>query len=314
MKAEYNRSIRTTETSLLQRVRDSIQGHDLIDWAKNDFESFLALFDVVDLQDGNRSQMKDGGIYFNTLPDMIRKHAQSPTSHILITHLNENWGGFSTNVPYRTVQWGDWQSDMINAGCTPQMVRQYLDDPKVKAVVTPQHTAFWHPTILSIPLGIRQSDEIIDHIVNADGTKTQELLLNNSGWGHRPQINECIIANFGGHISNTYGMSQTEYFEAITCSRFVLCPSGMGWDSYRIWETLMLGAIPVVEFSAGWHTVLDDLPVLFVTNFNEVTPDLLDKAYPEIMSHCGRFDYGKLTKQWWVSKITKLLVASQPQS
>lgn len=199
---------------------------------------------------------------------------------------------------------------MINAGCTPQMVRQYLDDPLVKAVVTPQHTAFWHPSILSIPLGIRQSDEIIDHIVNADGTKTQELLLNKSGWGHRPQINERIIANFGGCISNTYGMTQTEYFEAITRSRFVLCPSGMGWDSYRIWEALMLGAIPVVEFSAGWHTVLDDLPVLFVTNFNEVTPNLLDKAYPEIMTQCDRYDYGKLTKQWWVSKITKLLAAS----
>lgn len=77
MTNEDKRSISTTENSLLQRVRVSIQGHELIDWAKDDFESFLALFNVIHLQDGNASQMKDGAIYFNTLPEMVCKHAQS---------------------------------------------------------------------------------------------------------------------------------------------------------------------------------------------------------------------------------------------
>ena len=299
--------VRATESSLLQQVRASIRGHDIIDWAIDDFEAFLALFNVIRLHDGDVSRMKDGAVYFNALPDMVRLHAQCRTSHVLITALDENCGAFSTTVPHRTVQWGDWRSHMRDAGCEPDSVLQYLNDPKVKAVVTTQHTAIWHPTILSIPIGIRESQEIIDHIFHADGIKTQELLINNSGWEHRQQINERVIANFGGRIGNTYGIHQSAYFESIARSRFVLCPSGMGWDSYRIWETLLLGSIPVVEFSAGWHTVLDDLPVLFVTNFNEVTPALLARAYPEIMSRYGRFDYGKLTKQWWLAKITRVL-------
>lgn len=300
------------EIFMLQQIRNAIRGHDLIDWAIDDFESFLSLFNIIHLQDGSVSRMKDGAIYLNTLPDMVRMHAKCRTSHVLITHLNENWGEFSTTVPNRTVDWGDWYSNMIDAGCTLQMVQQYLDDPKVQAVVTTQHVAFRHPSILSIPIGINHPQEIINHLFHADGAKTKELLLNNSGWGHRQGINERVIANFSGRISNTYGIHQSEYYESVTRSRFVLCPSGMGWDTYRIWETLLLGAIPIVEYSAGWDVVLDDLPVLFVTNFDEVTPELLAAAYPAILSRCQTFDYDKLTKQWWVSRITELVAWTRP--
>lgn len=307
MLPENSSGVRASENSLLQRVRDSIRGHEIIDWASDEFESFLALFDVIPLQDGGLARMKDGAIYFSSLPNMIRMHARCATSHVLITSLNENCGAFSTSIPFRTVQSGEWCSHILHDGCTPLMVQQYLNDPRVKAVVTTQHTAIWHPSILSLPIGVLQAREIIDHVARVDGVKTQELLINNSGWAHRRQINECVIANFDGRIRNTYGMDSTAYLESIARSRFVLCPSGLGWDSFRIWETLLLGSIPIVEFSAGWHAVLDDLPVLFVTNFNEVTPELLARVYPDIMSRCGRFDYGKLTKQWWVAKIASLL-------
>lgn len=312
MLPENGCGVSATVNPLLQQVRDSIRGHEIIDWATDEFASFLALFDVILLQDGDIPRMKDGAIYFSTLPNMIRLHARRRTSHVLITSLNENCGAFSTSVPFRTMQSGEWHSHMLNDGCTPAMVLQYLNDPKVKAVVTTQHTALWHPSIVSLPIGILQTREIIEHIAQSDGIKTQALLINNSGWEHRQQINERVIENFGGRIHNQYGMADTAYFESIARSRFVLCPSGLGWDTFRLWETLLLGSIPVVEFSAGWHTVLDDLPVLFVTNFNEVTPELLARVYPEIILQCGRFDYGKLTKPWWLAKITSLLDVSQP--
>jgi hypothetical protein len=70
----------------------------------------------------------------------------------------------------------------------------------------------------------------------------------------------------------------------------------------------------VVEYSEGWHTVLDDLPVLFVTNFDEVTPSLLARAYPEILSQAERFDFRKLTNAWWTQRITRLLDAPRPQN
>lgn len=321
MRSENRRSVRAAEIRVLERIRDATSAHEPIYWldgVRNDFAPFLAQFQLVDLHNGSSSQMKNGSIYFNNLPNMVRMHAEYRTSHVLIACLNENWGAFSTPVPHRTVDWGVWQDSLAKAGCTPQRVRQYLDDPAVKAVVTPHHTVFWHPTIVSIPVGISAGfmeillarPRAIDDLIHAEHERTEELLINNSGWQHRKQVNDCVIANFGGRIRNEFGLSAAEFFESVTRSRFVLCPSGLGWDTSRLWETLMLGSIPIVEYSEGWHTVLDDLPVLFVTNFEEVTPALLATAYPEILSQRERFEYGKLTKQWWVSRITKLLDAA----
>jgi hypothetical protein len=56
----------------------------------------------------------------------------------------------------------------------------------------------------------------------------------------------------------------------IASSKFVLCPSGLSMDSYRIWETLALGAIPVVESNPGLDRTYYSLPVLVVRNFSQV--------------------------------------------
>jgi len=280
--------------------------------ADNDFAEFLALFRVTELRDGDTALMEDGSIYAGELVEMVRMHARRRTRHVLITGMNENWGAFSTYVPHRTVDWGLWEDHLADARCTPDEVRQYLDDPATRAVVTPHHTALWHPKIISLPVGVStRFMEILKktslaELLAARRGEGQDLLINNSGWQHRHAVNQRVIANFSGRVSNTFGLPVTDFVAQVLRSRFVLCPSGLGWDTSRIWETLTLGSIPIVEYSEGWHTVLDDLPVLFVTNFEEVTPALLATAYPELLSRCESFDYGKLTRAWWVSRITTL--------
>ncbi len=37
------------------------------------------------------------------------------------------------------------------------------------------------------------------------------------------------------------------YFEEVARSQFVLGLPGMGYDCYRLWESLLLGSIPVIE-------------------------------------------------------------------
>ena len=293
---------------LLDRVRIAVHGRELIDWHHDDsFASFMAMFDVIDLHDGDPSRMTEGALYSSPLPEMMRMHAKQRTSHVLITPLNQNWGAFSTTIPNRTVDWGDWRQHLKRDGCTPEMVRSYLDDPAVKAVLATQHTTIWHPKIVSVPVGVpRGRAAITRHLESADGAKTQDLLINNSGWGHRTEVNERVSANFGGRVRNSFGCSQAEYFQSVSRSRFVLCPSGFGWDNYRIWETLTLGSIPVLEYSQGFHTVLDDLPVLWVEHFDQVTPELLATAYPDILSRCDRYNYRRLTRQWWVARVAGL--------
>ena len=86
----------------------------------------------------------------------------------------------------------------------------------------------------------------------------------------------------------------------VLSSKFVLCPPGLGADSYRIWEVLYLGAIPVVERTGGgWDDIFLDLPVLLVDDFGDVTQELLEASYPRLLARCGAFDYRKLTKAYW---------------
>jgi hypothetical protein len=40
-------------------------------------------------------------------------------------------------------------------------------------------------------------------------------------------------------------------FDKVVASKFVLSPSGLGWDCYRNYESYMLGAIPVMESNPG---------------------------------------------------------------
>jgi hypothetical protein len=306
-RVSHTRSGRDTDVCLLERVRDAVEGRELIDWADTNFESLTRDLKVTHLSDA--SQMADRSIYAASLPDMVRFHAQRRTSHVLVTSLDENWGAFSSHIPRRTYPQGEWDERAIAAGCSPEAVRAYLDDPAVKAVVTLQHTAFEHPTILSLPIGIHNPQAIIEQFGNSDGVKTQDLLINNNAWlgGDREKINNRVSANFGGRLRNTYGLPLSEFYQSIIRSRFVLCPSGMGLDTHRLWETLILGSIPIVERCAGWQRVLDDLPAVWVTRFIEVTPEFLARAYQEIHANCDRFDFAKLTKQWWTTRIQGLV-------
>jgi len=69
-------------------------------------------------------------------------------------------------------------------------------------------------------------------------------------------------------------VSQNIYFEHLARSKFVISPKGNGPDCHRVWESIYLGAIPVVvdhiSFSQFKH-----LPILFINDWNDVTMDFL---------------------------------------
>lgn len=87
-----------------------------------------------------------------------------------------------------------------------------------------------------------------------------------------------------------------------------LCPSGMGWDTYRAWESLMMGSIPILERyfrQDGFYKAFDDLPVLWVDHYDNVTPTLLECEYPWILAKAYEHNFEKLTNKWWVDLIQK---------
>jgi hypothetical protein len=89
---------------------------------------------------------------------------------------------------------------------------------------------------------------------------------------------------------------EANYFQQIAEAKFVLCPSGMGYDTYRHWEVLLLGSIPVFESNPGFDRTFEKLPVLIVKNYADVTPELLETTYAKFAGHADNlFDF-----QTWI--------------
>jgi hypothetical protein len=99
---------------------------------------------------------------------------------------------------------------------------------------------------------------------------------------------------------NTDFIPRTNTWQNMSNHTFVLCPTGMGLDCHRTWEALILGCIPIVCVKE-FKTLFEDLPVLLVNDWSEVTQELLDKTIEDFKNRT--FNENKLTLEYWKSII-----------
>lgn len=93
----------------------------------------------------------------------------------------------------------------------------------------------------------------------------------------------------------------SEYIEEAKEYNMCLCPFGRGVDTYRFYESIFLGMIPVC-FKSFLDGELFDLPVIIISDFRQITREYLEKEYDLLLQ---RDDYNleKLTLSYWVDKI-----------
>tara|TARA_Y100000310_G_scaffold327847_1_gene394832 strand:+ start:720 stop:1646 length:927 start_codon:yes stop_codon:yes gene_type:complete len=105
-----------------------------------------------------------------------------------------------------------------------------------------------------------------------------------------------------GHVGcfGKYTISQMEYYEDIYKHKFTMSPQGNGIDCYRTWEAMYLKSIPIVQKSRHMDN-FKDLPILFTSNYKEITPSYLNNKYDEMLNKDYNFD--KLTWSYWKNKI-----------
>jgi hypothetical protein len=142
------------------------------------------------------------------------------------------------------------------------------------------------------------------------------LMVNSKPRKMREQLLERVLHNFNGRVHNTYLERKRDryglYLREMRKSKFILSPPGLGLDCYRHWEALYMGTIPVIEHlnrTDGWYRNFDDLPVAWIDHYDNLTADWLENvAYPQIVSNYKKYNYAKLTRQWWIHKIQNTLL------
>ena len=84
-------------------------------------------------------------------------------------------------------------------------------------------------------------------------------------------------------------------------SKFGFSPRGNSAQNYRDWETLLAGAIPLVDADPALDGLYDGLPVVAVTNWSVVTPAYLNAVWQEMRAR--EYSWEKLYLPFWLGKV-----------
>ena len=162
-----------------------------------------------------------------------------------------------------------------------------------------------------IPLGIFQDkkyfkprSELTQLFAQLRNAPKEGLLYMNFGdlRGKKPERADVVdlLAEQAFCFNRTKRLPFLDYMKEMSKYKFSLSPRGYGPDSYRTWEAMLVGSIPVVKTSQ-LDELYADLPVLIVNDWAEVTQEFLEQKYKEMTPK--KYNIQKLFMEYWTKKI-----------
>jgi hypothetical protein len=95
----------------------------------------------------------------------------------------------------------------------------------------------------------------------------------------------------------------TENIFSLFRYKYCLCPHGRGPDTFRTWESLLVGTVPIV-FSSCLDELYKDLPVLVIDSFEQINEKYLNEQYDIIVDR-DNYKFEKLYLNYWMDMIKK---------
>jgi hypothetical protein len=199
-------------------------------------------------------------------------HNNSPKKFVLVTH-NGDTTVNPTGLPHNLVH---WYTQNLN-----------FKHPKVSPLPIGLENTHWHPT--KIPM-------------MRDMPESQKRA--NKGFcqfnpGTYPKERKHLVENLRNNgievdsFSCINGQNFYQYLFNLKIYKYCFCPRGNGIDTHRIWESIYMGCIPVVQKHIAHTFEGCDLPILFID-------DWTDFDHQNIQ---GNFNSELLTMNYWRNKI-----------
>lgn len=111
--------------------------------------------------------------------------------------------------------------------------------------------------------------------------------------GSSPIHRKTIVQTCERRLGITNQVIDAEsYFLALPSYKFVLSPEGNGIDCHRHYEALFAGCIPIVEKQPCVMEKYAGCPVLYTTDYSELTPEFLEETYHRMLDET--FDFSRL--------------------
>jgi hypothetical protein len=230
----------------------------------------------------------------------------------------------------------DFSFILVSGDCDETIPNEILTSDDFNKLLNEQRLIHWfcqnmtidHNKITRMPIGLDYhtltSIPLWGPISSCDHQEKMLLMIKEKSLPFWNRNNKCY-ANFHFTMNTKLGYDRKDanqkinrdlvYYEENKVTRlitwnkqkeyaFVICPHGGGLDCHRNWEALCLGCIPIVKTSSI-DNLYKDLPVLIVTDWEDITNELLNKTITVFKSKFKKkkFKIEKLTLSYWLKLI-----------
>lgn len=182
----------------------------------------------------------------------------------------------------------------------------FLDNPKIIKWYA-QNANYYHPKLESVPLGIANR-----HWPHGDTSLLDDLNDKNINKDHLVYMNFDLKTNivertkiynlFNGKdfVLNGDKKIFKDYLADLARCKYTISPPGAGIDCHRIWESVAVGTIPIVQncHNITFHT---KMPIMIIDDWNTVDRKILEHKYDFYMSEL--YNKSALFLDHWINKI-----------
>ena len=95
-------------------------------------------------------------------------------------------------------------------------------------------------------------------------------------------------------------IDQKYAWEEIKKYQFIACPEGNGVDTHRVWESLLLGTIPIIKENF-LSPLYNKLPVIIIKDWSQIDMHYLKQQIKIIKSK--KYDFSILFMNYWIKEI-----------
>lgn len=146
----------------------------------------------------------------------------------------------------------------------------------------------------------------MDTVLEARANVTAALRRN--GFDCTQQNNSAASGVYLGRSSHRHvspAPHRWSFYASLVHAKFVASPAGYGRDCYRTWEAFALGTVPVMRAVDGSELERQkyvSLPVVWVRDWSEVTPKLLEERWLALRQRS--FNARRAFFPYWLGRLT----------
>jgi len=156
----------------------------------------------------------------------------------------------------------------------------------------------------SAPLRSRVARVLISFNGNMDRRSQALSALRKSGLADDVQEVVAKRASSSPHVLKPSRVARYDLWWAYTQYAFVAAPPSHGQDTYRFWEVLTLGSIPLVP-SGPLDSFYARFPCVILRSWDSITPELLDSQMAVLLQRIrnGSFDRRLMHSGYYADRI-----------